>query len=228
MKIGSVLQKVRENKGLTVEQVSKKLGQPPRTLRYYESDKNLPKLDMLIKLSEIYQVSLDELTGREEVKGIANPFTVEEFRVITDLLEKQAEHKDTFDVWNTLYDKADETLKTMEYQKRLHKFDYDPVPRNAKNGNFLLTRREKLHISRSDLARACGVTSNVICEWESGMKRPTRKHIEVLKRWLKLTDEEIETYVYKDYRKDHIIEALSDMSAKQLESLNNMIGSILS
>lgn len=228
MKIGSILKQVRENKGLTIEQVSKKLGQPPRTLRYYEQDKSVPRLEMLLKLADIYQVSLDELVGREEERKIANPFTVEEFRVITDLLEKKSKEKDTFGTLNTLLDKAVDTLKIMQYRQRLHKFDYDPVPRDIETGNFFMTRRDRLHISRSDLAKACGVTSNVVSEWESGTRKPSRNHIETLKRWLKLTDDEIARYIYKDYKKDHIIEVISQMSTNQLESLNNMISTIIS
>lgn len=229
MSINISLERVRESRGLTEKEVAVKLGVPVTSVKYWESGKNKPSLDTLIRLSEIYNVSLDVLVGREEDKVIIeNCFSVEEFRVITNLLKEKAQNEqDFFNTYNTLFDKAEVALNSMIKAQRLHKFDYAPKERDKESGNFFLIRREKLHISRSDLAEACGVSSNVVCEWESGTRKPTRNMIETLQKWLKLTDKEVQKWIDPNYNKKNHIELVMKELGATNKSLNNMVNDIL-
>lgn len=228
MSIKDSLLRIRESRGLSEKEVAVKLGVPVTSVKYWESGKNKPSLDTLIKLSEIYNVSLDVLVGKQSEKVvIENCFSVEEFRVIKDLLKEKAEGSDYFNTYNSLYDKAEVALNSMIKAQRMHQFDYGPKERDKEAGNFFLMRREKLHISRNDLAEACGVSSNVVCGWESGTRKPTRNLIETLQTWLKLTDKEIQKWIDPDYNKKNHIELVMKELGATNKTLNNMVTDIL-
>lgn len=56
----------RIKKGLTQEQLAEKLGLTNLTISGYEVGRTKPSLEVLIKLSDILEVSVDELLGRKE------------------------------------------------------------------------------------------------------------------------------------------------------------------
>lgn len=57
------LAKLRRKKGLTQEEVSKRLGIPRSTLGNYEKGRREPNLDTVRKFASFYEVSFDELFG---------------------------------------------------------------------------------------------------------------------------------------------------------------------
>ncbi|GLV63732.1 hypothetical protein Bmyc01_24020 [Bacillus mycoides] len=61
MSIGEQLKKLRESKRLSQEDVAKKIGVTRQAVCKWENDKRYPDIDNLILLSEIYNVTLDEL-----------------------------------------------------------------------------------------------------------------------------------------------------------------------
>lgn len=61
VKIGSMLQKLRKEKGMTQEQLAEKLGVARRTVSRWETGSNMPDLDVLIELSDFYAVDLREI-----------------------------------------------------------------------------------------------------------------------------------------------------------------------
>lgn len=65
MKIGIFLQQLRKEKGLTQEQLAEMTGVARRTVSRWETGNNLPDLDILIKLSDLYAVDLRELLDGE-------------------------------------------------------------------------------------------------------------------------------------------------------------------
>ena len=66
-KIGNYLKELRKSKGLTQEELSEKLGVSRRSVSRWETGSNLPDLDILIELSDFYDVDLrDMLTGNTE------------------------------------------------------------------------------------------------------------------------------------------------------------------
>lgn len=63
MTFGENIKLLREECGYSLKQVEIKTGINNGNLSRYERDLNLPSIEQCIKLSELYQVSLDELIG---------------------------------------------------------------------------------------------------------------------------------------------------------------------
>lgn len=61
MEIGSKLKKARSEKGLTQEQTADVLGVSRQTISNWENNKSYPDIISVIKMSEIYSISLDHL-----------------------------------------------------------------------------------------------------------------------------------------------------------------------
>ncbi len=65
MKIGTFLQELRKEKGLTQEQLAEQLGVARRTVSRWETGANMPDLDILVELSDLYAVDLREILNGE-------------------------------------------------------------------------------------------------------------------------------------------------------------------
>ena len=61
MEIGSKLKKARNEKGLTQEQTADALGVSRQTISNWENNKSYPDIISVVKMSEIYSISLDHL-----------------------------------------------------------------------------------------------------------------------------------------------------------------------
>jgi len=55
----------RKSLNFTQQQLADKLGLVRTTITSYENERNEPDTKMLIKLADIFDISLDELVGRE-------------------------------------------------------------------------------------------------------------------------------------------------------------------
>lgn len=58
------LKELRKEKGMTQKILSEKIGISQTTYAGYETGEHTPALEILIKIADIYKVSLDYLTGR--------------------------------------------------------------------------------------------------------------------------------------------------------------------
>lgn len=56
---------LRKEKGLKQTEVAKAIGVGLRAYQHYEYGEREPQLSTLIKLADFYDISLDELVGRE-------------------------------------------------------------------------------------------------------------------------------------------------------------------
>ena len=65
IKTGSVLQELRKEKGLTQEQLADQLGVARRTVSRWETGNNMPDLDILVELADLYSVDLREILSGE-------------------------------------------------------------------------------------------------------------------------------------------------------------------
>lgn len=65
IKIGNFLRELRKEKGLTQEQLAEKFNVARRTVSRWETGNNMPDLDILIELSDYYEVDLRELLNGE-------------------------------------------------------------------------------------------------------------------------------------------------------------------
>ena len=64
-KIGIFLKELRKEKELTQEQLAETLNVSRRTVSRWETGSNLPDLDLLMEMSDLYQVDLRELLNGE-------------------------------------------------------------------------------------------------------------------------------------------------------------------
>ena len=60
---GNVLKKLRQQEGLTQQQLANKLGVTKSVISYYELQERYPSPDILTKLAQIFHVSTDYLLG---------------------------------------------------------------------------------------------------------------------------------------------------------------------
>ncbi len=64
-KFSDSLKAARAKSGKKQREAAEYLGVNIRTYQYYEEGKNEPSIPVLVQLADFFQVSLDELVGRE-------------------------------------------------------------------------------------------------------------------------------------------------------------------
>ncbi len=67
-KVGSFLKELRKEKGFTQEQLGEKVGVSNKTVSRWENGNYLPPVDCLDILSDIYDVSMNEIIAGERVE----------------------------------------------------------------------------------------------------------------------------------------------------------------
>ena len=72
IKIGKFLQVLRKEKGMTQEQLAEQLGVARRTVSRWETGNNMPDLDILAELSDLYSVDLREILSGERKREQMN------------------------------------------------------------------------------------------------------------------------------------------------------------
>ena len=65
IKIGIFLQELRKENSMTQEQLAEQLGVARRTVSRWETGNNMPDLDILVELSDLYSVDLREILSGE-------------------------------------------------------------------------------------------------------------------------------------------------------------------
>ena len=71
-KIGVFLKELRKQKGLTQEQLAERFSVSGRTVSRWENGNNMPDLDILIEISDFYEVDLREILNGERKSGNMN------------------------------------------------------------------------------------------------------------------------------------------------------------
>lgn len=61
-----VLRELRKEKGLTQKALAEALNMTERVIRYYEAKDHRPDVDILIKMAQYFEVSLDYLAGLKD------------------------------------------------------------------------------------------------------------------------------------------------------------------
>lgn len=64
--LGQRLARLRKEKAYTQNDIADKLGVTAQAVSKWENDQASPDVDLLIKLSDMYEISLDELLGKEK------------------------------------------------------------------------------------------------------------------------------------------------------------------
>ena len=68
---GELLRRVRKQRCLTIAEAAESVGISRQSLSNYERGVREPSLKILITMSDLYQISLDELDGKKSL-GIGN------------------------------------------------------------------------------------------------------------------------------------------------------------
>lgn len=66
MSFGNILKKLRQDNKLTQDELAKKIETSRSNIANYENDKNMPSVDILEKISELFNVSTDYLLGKTD------------------------------------------------------------------------------------------------------------------------------------------------------------------
>ena len=98
MSFGDNLKKIRQDCNLTQEELAKKINTSRSNIANYENNKNMPSIDVLSKLSEILDCSIDYLLGKTNEKnpketdplGLAKiGFSMKDYNPPTDTQKQQ-------------------------------------------------------------------------------------------------------------------------------------------
>lgn len=79
---GKRLRMLRENKGYNQEKIANLCGLSTSTIGMYEQGRRQPDNDTLVKLADIFDVSIDYLLGKTEVQKYENPYDDELEKVL--------------------------------------------------------------------------------------------------------------------------------------------------
>ncbi|MBO4678342.1 MAG: helix-turn-helix transcriptional regulator [Lachnospiraceae bacterium] len=90
-KVGGFLKELRKEKGLTQEQLAEQFGVSDRTVSRWENGNNMPDLDILIEISDFYDVDLREIFNGERKSEMMNKETKETVLQAVDYTNTQAE-----------------------------------------------------------------------------------------------------------------------------------------
>ena len=88
MELNERLYELRKNNNWSQEELAEKLDVSRQTISKWESNKAIPELEKLIKLSEIYNITLDELVKDEVAENILNENSNEKLKKIKSFLKK--------------------------------------------------------------------------------------------------------------------------------------------
>ena len=68
---GELLRRLRKQRGFTIAEAAESVGISRQSLSNYERGVREPSLKIVITMSDLYQISLDELAGKKSL-GIGN------------------------------------------------------------------------------------------------------------------------------------------------------------
>ena len=91
IKTGKFLQELRKEKGLTQEQLAEQMGVARRTVSRWETGSNAPDLDILIELSDYYDVDLREILSGERKSEQMNEELKETVLQVADYSNEEKE-----------------------------------------------------------------------------------------------------------------------------------------
>ena len=91
IRIGKFLQELRKEKGLTQEQLADHTGVSRRTVSRWETGSNMPDLDILVELSDFYEVDLREILSGERKSERMNEEMKETVLQVADYSNEEKE-----------------------------------------------------------------------------------------------------------------------------------------
>lgn len=89
MDFPSRLKKLRKDKGITQQELANALNRDRSTVGGYESERKEPDFETLCAIAEYFDVSLDYILGRTDIKYPYDPVTDDNIREIIEQLGPQ-------------------------------------------------------------------------------------------------------------------------------------------
>lgn len=83
-KIGNFFKELRKEKGVTQEQLSEYLGVTNRTISRWENGVNMPDFDLIIKIAQYFDVTIEELLDGERKTNIMHKETEDALLKVAD------------------------------------------------------------------------------------------------------------------------------------------------
>lgn len=103
MKIGLFLKELRNEKGLTQEQLAEKLNVSNRSVSRWETGSTLPDISLMIELADYYEVDIKELLEGERKSEIMNKESKETFNKIAEYsVERKKSQLETFGIFTEI------------------------------------------------------------------------------------------------------------------------------
>ena len=88
-KTGCFLKQLRNEKGLTQEQLANEFGVAQRTVSRWETGSNMPDISMLVEIAEFYEVDIREIIDGERKSENMNDEVKETIIAVADYADKQ-------------------------------------------------------------------------------------------------------------------------------------------
>ena len=92
MTLGERILKYRKKAGISQEELADRLNVTRQSISLWETDQTLPTLDNLIALADIFDISMDEICGRQTVSNAADESNVTE-STVDDVPDAQSQKK---------------------------------------------------------------------------------------------------------------------------------------
>lgn len=94
MKIGEIIQYLREESNMLQSELAEKLGVGRTTISNYENNYSYPDLETLIAISNLFNVSTDFLLGISNVRYKSNNKTEDEAKILNYYNRLNTENRD--------------------------------------------------------------------------------------------------------------------------------------
>lgn len=80
--LGTRIRDLRESLDLTQKELSTMIGLTPKMISFYENNQRTPPVDILVKLSKIFNVTVDYLIGNPTSDNSNKNITIQEFNLL--------------------------------------------------------------------------------------------------------------------------------------------------
>lgn len=94
MRIGKIIQQLREEHDMLQSDLARQLGLGRTTISNYENNYSYPDLDTLISLSQLFDVSTDFLLGISNIRNKSDKSTEEEAKILNYYKRLNPENQD--------------------------------------------------------------------------------------------------------------------------------------
>lgn len=126
----NIMKDLRIQRGMTQKELAKLLNVSQSAVYYWESGKREPNLDMLFKISDIFNIGVDDLIGLPDT--------------IPDLSEKEIERLSSYnDNGNTCFYKIELTEEEIEEWEQYHRILHDSFSNPISQENEKLLKEWK-------------------------------------------------------------------------------------